>query len=352
MLRYIPICGCFALLFASSSMAFDSKDIVTVQLDRPVWALGLGDATWLMPEKAPNSPSFAILSFSAEMRGVPKEGQEQKEDDIGRTSRALPLYLAERINLETACLSVNYNPVLKGSGPVVSGERTDGNSISSVFKGKHAFIVTGHFEKDYLNLSNKLTIYLYDTLSAKERPLVEITSIFQSQSDMASKAADEFFTKLGDAGICSFRAPQKQFPRPPKEFAKEYMDGLGQLFMQTLVQNDYVSKSSLWGEDNMLNWYVSLGKVMPEAATPRLMHLRGVLASFSYGTEAYKSHISGLSEYLMRLNDTNDPINRISPIFFHKVGMVKAFETKKRSLEKIKDEGYRRWLKRISEEKS
>lgn len=340
--------GFLAILFTGHSMAFDLKDIETISLDRPIWTLGLENAAWLTPKKIENPTSIAVLSFSAEMKGIPEGGQEEKEDDLGRTTRALPLYLSERINLETQCLAINYIPVLKKIGPVVSGVRTDGPSLASAFKEKHKYIVTGHFEKDNLNLSNKLSIYLYDVSSAKELPLVEITKLWKSETDIAAIVADEFFIKLNDAGICTFLPPPEQFPRPPKQYTREYMVGLGQLFMQTLVQNEYLPKEALWGEDNMLNWYVSLGKVMPGAATPELMHIRGVLASFEYGTDAYKSHFSALSVHLASLSDLNDPVNRISPIFFYKFGEWKTFQSKKRLLGNIKDERYQKWLKKFS----
>ncbi len=328
-------------------MAFNMEDIVTASLDRPIWALSLEDASWLIPDKKTNCSSFAVMSFSAEKKGVPKEGQEKKEDDIGRTTRALPLYIAERINLETQCLAVNYNPVLKNSGPVLSTQRTSGASLHSVFKEKHTFIITGHFEKDYLNLRNKLTIYIYNMQTGEELPLTQITSIFESQSDMARKAANDFFIKLEKNSLCSFQAPPAQFSRPPKQFCREYMDGLGQLFMQTIVQNNYISKDSLWGEDRMLNWYLSLWKVMPNSVVPRLMYIRGVLASFEYGSNAYKPHLSKLSEYLISLTDPNDPINRISPLLFQKIGNQIDFEKKKNSFKTVDNKNYQSWLSEI-----
>lgn len=327
------------------------EDIVTVSLDRPVWGLGLEDASWLIPNKPSKNISFAVMSFSAEKKGIPEEGKEQREDDIGRTTRALPFYIAERINLETDCSAVNYNPILKGSGPVLSAKRSKGESFSSVFQEKHSFIITGHFEKDYLNLRNKLNIYLYSMESGKEILIVQLRSLFESHSDMATKAANELFIELEKSNTCIFKNHQIQFPRPPMKFSREYMDGLGQLFMQTLVQNDYFPKENLWGEDRMLNWYISLWKAMPESVVPRLMYIRGVLASFEYGSEAHKPHISQLSKYLSTLTDLKDPVNRISPVFYHKIGRLGDFNTKRQLLRKIHNKSYQLWLEKLSKEK-
>ena len=106
------------MMISLESFGYDPKDIVSISIDRPIWTLGYEDANWLLPKKEKDCNHFVILNFSVEMKGVPEEGDEQKEDDIGRLTRSLPLYLGERINLEKMAKATNINLLLKG---IVSG---------------------------------------------------------------------------------------------------------------------------------------------------------------------------------------------------------------------------------------
>jgi hypothetical protein len=331
------------LLLSNSTLAMKMNDIVTIQLDKPLWALSLQNPEWLLPEKQ-TEKDVLVFCFSAAQKGTPEDGQSQQEDDLGRTTRALPLYIAERITIETNLNAYNLMPILKGTGPIVAGQRNDPGELASVMTNKPAFIITGHFETDYIGLKRTLVVYLYETASDSETEIVRITKLAKSPADIGSQAADDILTALTQTSHFNFESSSSLFPRPPKKYIREYLDGLGQLFIQTVIQNGYAPAETLWGEDNMIRWYQSLWEALPDSAIPRLMYLRGLLASHQYGTDAYKPHVGRFSEYLMSLQDLNDPLNRLSPLFFEKIDDVTRLEKKIEMLKNIKDSKYQKWF--------
>lgn len=332
-------------LVGADALAVDKDNIYTLELDRPIWAVGLKDAAWLLPAKDAGAATFAIFNFSVEMRGVPTEGQTRKEDDAGRISRALPLYFAERINIETRSKAINYNLVMNGVGPVVAGKRTGGKDIASALKAaKPTFIITGHFEKDFLKLRNKLTVYVYDPARNKERVLAEVSELFSDTHRLASKSANSFVEKLCAQKYCTRSVATTNYSAPPDALLLPYLDALGQLFVQTLVQNGIAPKTSLWGEDDMLLWYSRLWHDLPQSDASKLMYFRGVTASIDYKGDAYKNHLMQIEEFLKNSQNKADVLNRLSPLYYQATGNKAMLRLKCSELRAIKDPIYAKWL--------
>jgi hypothetical protein len=69
-------------------------EINTLALTQPVWQYGLCNADWLFGQKPQeaNTVGFFVLS---KIDDDPTPSESQREDDLGRLTRAIPLYLAE-----------------------------------------------------------------------------------------------------------------------------------------------------------------------------------------------------------------------------------------------------------------
>src|SRR5262249_57850067 len=70
---------------------------------------------------------------------------------------------------------------------------------------------------------------------------------------------------------------------PPASHVAPYVGALGQLLSQTFAEGHIVPVSSLWSEVGMMAWYERLRTELPILLAPRLIELRGVLLSQSYG---------------------------------------------------------------------
>jgi len=155
-MKYIPL---LLLVLSLKILAGEAPNISALSLEVPIWANGLNNAKWLFSDGKEDSKKIGFFNLSARKANMPKEAITQREDDIGRTSRSLPLYLAERINVETDCSATNYIFVVQGAGPVLSGEEWGFESLKDIaIKNDLAIVVFGHYEKDYLDLRSTLKV--------------------------------------------------------------------------------------------------------------------------------------------------------------------------------------------------
>jgi hypothetical protein len=278
---------------------------------------------------------------------MPNKPTVQKEDNAGRTTRSLPLYLAERINVETNCRAENHIFVVKNSGPVVSGKEWDMETLLGFFKSTRPdYFVTGHLVQDYLNLRSTITVKIWDVKRKKELVKLTETRLFEEPVDVASKLPSGFAQSIIEKRLCSSK-PSSVYPAPPDHLLSPYLDALGQLLMQTLAENGVIPAKSIWGEENMLNWYLTLSKQMPLSDAPKLMYLRGILASIDYDGMTQQKFVPDLIERLTRADRTDDVLVKLSPFIYAKLKDQAACERKIAALTKKAAGPYLDWLKAV-----
>lgn len=346
-MRYKRLALALFLLPHVALTAPDTPEISNVYLDRPLWALGMEDANWLVQKKRPEkAPRFAFFSFSNQKTNMPDEPSEQREDNSGRTTRSLPLYLAERVNVETNCRAENYIFVVDNVGPVVSGKEWDIDTLSALFTSSPPdYIVTGHIIQDYLDLRSTITLRVWDIKRKRELTKLTEAQLFTEAVNVASKIPSQFVQHLKHAGLCKFSIPE-HYPAPPASLLAPYLDALGQLLIQTLADNGIVRRESIWGEQDMLNWYLTLRRHMPASDAPKLMFVRGVLASVNYGGVGREQFLADLTAELETAK-ANDVLFKLSPFVYARVNDTKQCESRKAALKTTAKGSYLEWLNKI-----
>jgi hypothetical protein len=333
------------LFFALSTpiVAEEAPEISVISLEVPVWASGLNNAEWLLSDSKGSSKKIGFFNLSARKSNMPKEAITQREDDIGRTSRSLPLYLAERINVETDCSAINYIFVVQGDGPVLSGEEWDFKSLKDIaIKHDLAIVVFGHYEKDYLDLRSTLEIEAWDVKEEKKIFSIREQSLFSEPSGVAAKIPSSFQNKLEDKSICKFTKSHK-YPKPNPNILPPYLDGLGQLLAQTLADNEIVPGNTIWGEVQMIEWYRNLWQHMPESDANRLMFAKGLIASKRYGGTAHEQYSLNFRNFLESNFDASDTLSKLSPLFYSEFGFDNECVNAKQKLSAVKGK-YNEWL--------
>lgn len=332
------------LLISTGCLAGETPKVTSAYIDRPLWALSLEEADWLLPDKGGEGKTLGFFSFSHEKTNMPEKATVQQEDDTGRTTRSLPIYLAERINLDTACNAENHIFVVKGSGPVVSGKEWD-RDILLDYLGDNApdYIVTGHIKQDYLDTRTTITLNVWDTEKQKEVMNISESALFSQSQNVAAVLPGKFFQKINTVLGCETELSTR-YPRPPEDLLPVYLDALGQLLAQTLTQNGMMPAEAIWGEENMLNWYLDLWESFPQSDAPKLMYIRGVLASVEYGGVAEEKFAPNLISYLSKIEQSNRVLNRLSPLIYARLGQQDKCEKQKSSLQKLASRDYAKWL--------
>jgi hypothetical protein len=334
-------------VLSSLALADETPKISVLSVDVPIWASGLNNAEWLLPERKEGATKIGFFNLSAKKANMPKEPITQKEDDIGRTSRSLPLYLAERINVETGCSATNYIFVVQGVGPVLSGKESDFASLKDIaIENNLAIIVFGHYEKDYLDLRSTLKIEAWDVKDEKKMFSLLEQSLFSEPSGVAAKIPHAFRKKLQHKNICKY-TNSAAYPRPGLNILPPYLDGLGQLLTQTLADNEVFQGSAIWGEVNMIEWYRSLWQHMPESDANRLMFAKGLIASKRYGGVAHKEYSNNFREFLKSNFSVSDTLSRLSPLFYSEFGFKDECTRAKKKLSEVKGK-YNEWLLNIN----
>jgi tetratricopeptide (TPR) repeat protein len=96
-------------------------DIVLMRLEQPVWARGTLGFDAVLPEKAASSPRIHFICGSGEAGTHSGDGVfSQPTNDLGRLTRALPMFLAEEMYLRTSARTAFLLPWMKQGGFIVS----------------------------------------------------------------------------------------------------------------------------------------------------------------------------------------------------------------------------------------
>src|SRR5262249_22184988 len=95
----LAVAVCATLLVSPARADDEDSDF---QLMRPIWSLGCGDAGWLFDYRGQEKHA-TVAVFPLAMIGAKDDKSYRETDTTARLTRAIPLYVAERLFLETTC---------------------------------------------------------------------------------------------------------------------------------------------------------------------------------------------------------------------------------------------------------
>lgn len=95
-------------------------DIVLIRLEQPVWSRGVLQFDSVLPAKGPTAPRIHFLCGSGEAEDAGNKVVSQPTNDLGRLSRALPMFFAEEMYLRTSARTAFLLPWMKQGGFVLS----------------------------------------------------------------------------------------------------------------------------------------------------------------------------------------------------------------------------------------
>jgi len=336
-----------ALLLAVPAAAAETPQVAVMHLDRPIWLLGLGDAQWLFDFRSrAHGARVSVFPLANVSPSSLQEPTEQREDEIGRATRSLALFLSERIFAETTCRSSAEVPVVQGAGPVVSGKEWPLETLIAAAKEvTPAVIVSGAVERRYAGARSRVTIAVWDTATRKLESSFEDVRYFEQPNSSALALTQRVIDHLVRSSRCErLQAPPGWDP-PREQLVAPYLDALGQLLPQALAENGVVPASSIWGEADMLAWYSTLRQHMPSSVPARLIYVRGILMSKAYGGSAYRQFESELIGEASRA--TSPEMTRLAPLIFARLGAPERCKSAKVALRKAAGENFAEWLGRV-----
>lgn len=297
----------------------EKLEILTMALDQPIWHYGLRDADWLFARKPDGCSQIGFLALSKIADGA-ERAESQLEDEIGRFTRAIPLYLAEAAHYWTEYAGTFLIQVVEGGGPVVSGGEVDGNELFDILPPTMGYFVTGEIsssgEGDQVQWEISLSLW---NCSTRRKHASESGQAAQSAlGELILNLEERLFAHIGpkrDTPLDSF------YLHPTAEVMPIYLVELGQAFILTLLANGHGSKSSMWGERAMLDWPLNMALLWPTVEVPKLMYISGLGKAFDYQSDVLAEYKERSLELLREAERTQSPAFRLAPLVWRIFGM-------------------------------
>jgi tetratricopeptide (TPR) repeat protein len=314
-------------------------------LEGPVWLRGLGDAAWLM-EGFGGGIKICILPLIL----PPPEGKEemhgQIEDDVGRLSRSLPLFLAEMLSFSTDARVVTGLPTIVGQGPIVTSEAWPNEILFPDFAkgGEPWLLLTGRMPcKGFVS---RVEIDIWNGASGEK-----LTTIKQGARDGTDKHALDLAEKvlvfILQSGMVKSLAPPSWFAPPKPERQVEWLVALGQMLAQQFALNKMFPADRLWNEHGIFEWHFNLAEGSPGWIPPAILAICSTLAGIGYGSPVVGRYYKALEKLLARHEGKGDPVDLLSPLAYHRLGNQAACAKSKERLASISNPLYREWLGKI-----
>ena len=312
-----------------------------IRIDRPVWTYGLNDPKWLFQQSERRGKSVAFISLANTSPSGAKVPFTQREDDLGRLTRSIPLFLAESLFCWTDLKPTAVIPVVMGTGPIVSGMEWPPEQISA-FAGDVDVAVTGSLNEQ--NGTLRITLMVWDSVSKKAVNAFSYTCdrdhLGSTVLTIERKLLDYFSPLSGKPDV-----PVEGFyVRPAPAIMASYLSCLGQTLMMTFVQNEYVPREQMWGERQMFDSYLWTVAEMKDAQVPRVLFLAALAKSRAYGSSAYEEYKARALRMLGEEKSRASQFYRLSPLLFQVFGMESEFNARKAELARDADPLYLEWL--------
>jgi tetratricopeptide (TPR) repeat protein len=150
-------------------------DVVLMRLEQPVWARGVLGFEAVLPAKSPTAPRIHFICGSGE--AAEETGNKvftQPTNDLGRLTRALPMFFAEELYLRTSARTAFLLPWMKQGGFILSAR-----------PWTRSFLPPDHSPPDLL-------VYLH--VDARATPWLLKVSIENAQRDAPAVHFEQAFT--------------------------------------------------------------------------------------------------------------------------------------------------------------
>lgn len=242
-------------------------EISIMQMKLPPWLLGMQDMKWAAPLRGQDRPRIVLLPLAAideSSVGVVRSG---REDERGRLSRVLPLFLLEQL-VYCSDLDVTLNlPVADGHNLVLFG-RAAGDEELEFLARDFDWAIEG--EVTQLDEGFKVVCRLRRLSDRSTLKRVERSFKEQEIGDVLTVMSGEVLAAIGRDTSSSIE-PRVPMYTLPATHANEYLSALGQYLALTLAASAN-TRDSLYGERNIYGWLQTLAVSVPDNEPAQFMY--------------------------------------------------------------------------------
>lgn len=242
-------------------------EISIMQMKLPPWLLGMQDMEWAAPLRGQDRPRIVLLPLAAIDESPGGAARSGREDERGRLSRVLPLFLLEQL-VYCSDLDVALNlPVADGHNLVLFG-RGAGDEELEFLAQDFDWAIEGevtHLGEGFKVVCRLRRLNDRSTLKRVERNFKE-----QEIGDALTIISGEVLAAIGNATSSSVE-PRVPMYALPATHVNEYLSALGQYLALTLA-GSAKARDSLYGERNIYGWLQTLAVSIPDNEPAQFMY--------------------------------------------------------------------------------
>jgi hypothetical protein len=317
-----------------------ATDVTYISLNKPIWVYGLRNANWLLPAHDPRAKLIAFTPISCPAANA----GPQPEDDRGRFSRAVALFLAESFWFNTGLRPVAMIAAVKGAGPAMIDREMTAEEVTDLGTSGYGYVVTGTLTED--GLTCELSLTLWDAQQKKQVQSFVRSGHRYLLGSMVLELDLELRAVFGDEGSPS--SLWYQLPGP--ELIDGYLGSLARALTLFMAQKQVTPSDQLVGEPNLLQWIADYAMAVPSLPLPSILLTASIATDLAMGSDAYLGFKDTALALVAREQDVNMPFYRVAPLLLHIYGDEAGYAERCGSLLENGEADLLDWLSALEEQ--
>jgi len=309
------------------------------RLDRPIWMAGLEDPVWLLPPKAANAKAVLFLALAVEGQGSLVPG---REEEIGRLTRSVPLFLAEQAWLGSPHRGAAVLPMAEQGGWAILGRPwPEEQLVQQVPTAERAnsLLVTGVLRVD--GERRRIDLWAFDCGTNQRVGHAAAEGAANETGRMLLQLLAELWPVLG--GPVGHKPPVGD-----EAFWQQYAEGLAQHAALVVTQAGGMPKERLYGERYITQW-VQNAAIAETRWQPAFWTLASALSVLQQlGSPVPKEHARFIAE-VFRQSPPNNAFARLAVRPLRACGLDALWQARRAEIVAAAgaDPAYAAWLQRV-----
>jgi tetratricopeptide (TPR) repeat protein len=333
-----PLDAEFARMAPPPALPQGETKVVLYRIDRPLWFASLGDPEWLLPAKP--AGSRRVLCAALAVQSPAALPAMQREDELGRLSRAVPLFLAEQFWLLSPVRGGAAIPVAEQGGWVVSGVPWAEERLVALLSDAErddTLLVSGVVRPD--GKRRRIDLWVYDC-KARQR--------------LGHAAAEGDEGALGPLllQLLAELSPIVGGPpalRPPvggDAFCERHATGLAQLAALVIAQLGGLPKDRVYGQRAIFEWLLGVALEQPGFVPAKLAFAAALCADAALGSHVHRELAQPLAE-LFRVEPPQSAFAKVAVKPLKLLGLEQFWAQRRAAIVAGADQGYLAWLQKV-----
>jgi len=306
------------------------------RIDRPSVLAGLDEPTWLLPDKPADGRQVVFLALAVD-GALPGQGQEE---ELGRLTRSLPLFLAEQVWFGSPLRGAVALPIADAGGWVVSSkpwpEELLGNQLSADERAR-TVLVTGVLRPD--GQQRRVDLWLYDCASRQRIGHAAAEGRQGATGGMALQLLAELSPRLGGP-------PNQRPPVGTEQFWDHYTGGLGQHAALMVAQAGAMPKERVFGQRHILQWLQAVVLEEPRWQPGWWAFASGICLDHALGSPVHREFARAFAE-LFRRSPAAAPFSLLAGKALRALGLGELWQQRRDEIAAAHSDAARAWLARI-----